>query len=438
MLSVFYEAENISKKGEQSNMLGLHLKKKLNAKSEMENLLNDKDAPKLPKTGEVAKGNVMEIGSNIIYVDLGPAGTGAIYGCGKFEGLSMFQNLKSGDAISATVVDIENEDGFVEMSLKETSFEMVWKELEKKMDEGEIVTTRILEANKGGLMVKIIGIIGFLPASQLSSDYYPRVSDGDKNKILSLLMQTVGKDMKVKIINIDKEEGKLILSEKATKKEKEKERISSLKVGDEVSGEISGIVNFGVFVKFGENLEGLTHISELAWKLIDDPRKFFNIGQKVNCKIIGIDDDRISLSIKALEKDPWEKIDKKYKIKQKVKGEVTKINPFGAFVQLDEDIHGLAHISKVDDSDKIQNMEIGKVYEFEIISIESAEHRLGLKLYVKKKAVKEDKKDEKDAKKKSVKKTDKAEEDEKKSKDVKKDKKVKKVSKKKSDDNDSK
>ena len=424
-------------------MLGL--KKKLSAKSEMENLLNDKIAPKLPKVGEVAKGSVMEIGSNIIYVDLGPVGTGAIYGCGKFEGLSMFNNLKSGDSISATVVDLENEDGYVEMSLKETSFEMVWKELEKKMEEGEIVTTKILEANKGGLMVKIIGIIGFLPASQLSSDYYPRVSDGDKNKILSLLMQTVGKDMKVKIIGIDKDEGKLILSEKATKKEKEKERISSLQIGNEIDGEISGIVNFGVFVKFGENLEGLVHISELAWKLIDDPRKFFNVGQKVNCKIIGIDDDRISLSIKALEKDPWEKIGGKYKIKQKVKGEVTKINPFGAFIQLDKDIHGLAHVSKLDDGSGIKDMEIGKVYEFEIISIESSEHRLGLKPYVQKKAVEKDKKEEdtkkkdakdtKDTKKKSVKKAEKSDEKEniKKKKDEKKDEKVKKVSKKKDD-----
>jgi small subunit ribosomal protein S1 len=419
-------------------MLGL--KKKLSAKSEMEDLLNDKSAPKLPKVGEVAKGNVMEIGSNIIYVDLGPAGTGAIYGCGKFEGLSMFNDLKSGDAISATVVDIENEDGYVEMSLKETSFEMVWKELEKKMEDNEIITTKILEANKGGLMVKIIGIIGFSPASQLSSDYYPRVSDGDKNKILSLLMQTVGKDMKIRIIGIDKDEGKLIVSEKATKKEKEKERISSLQIGNEIDGEISGIVNFGVFVKFGENLEGLVHISELAWKLIDDPKKFFNVGQKVNCKIIGIDDARISLSIKALEKDPWEKIDKKYKIKQKIKGEVTKINPFGAFVQLDEDIHGLAHISKLDDSDGIQNMEVGKVYEFEIISIESTDHRLGLKPCIQKKKTaekdkKEDVKEEKSVKeKKDVKKTEKID----KKKDIKKskDEKVKKASKKKKNNDD--
>lgn len=386
-------------------MLGL--KKKLSAKSEMEDLLNDKNAPKLPKAGEVAKGNVIEIGSNIIYVDLGPAGTGAIYGCGKFEGLSMLKDLKSGDPISAMVVDIENEDGYVEMSLKETGFEMVWKELEKKMEENEIVTTKILEANKGGLMVRILGVTGFLPASQLSSDYYPRVSDGDKNKILSLLMQTVGKDMKVRIIGIDKNEGKLIVSEKATKKEKEKERISSLQVGDKVDGEISGIVDFGVFVKFGENLEGLVHISELAWKLIDDPRKFFNVGQKVSCKIIGIDDARISLSIKALENDPWKKVDEKYKVKQKIKGEITKINPFGVFVQLDEDIHGLAHVSKLDNDNGVQNMEVGKAYEFEIISIESSDHRLGLKPCVQDKKVKEEEK-EKSEDKKEAKKEDKS------------------------------
>jgi ribosomal protein S1 len=393
-------------------MLGL--KNKLATKPEMENLLNDKDAPKLLKVGEVAKGTVIEIGSNIIYIDLGPAGTGAIYGCRKFEGLSMFKDLKSGDSISATVVDIENEDGCVEMSLKETSSEMVWKELEKKMEENEVIVTKILEANKGGLMVKIIGVIGFLPASQLSSDYYPRVSDGDKNKILSLLMQTVGKDMKIRIIGIDKDEGKLIVSEKATKKEKEKERISSLQAGDEVSGEISGIVDFGVFVKFGENLEGLVHISELAWKLIDDPRKFFNVGQKVKCKIIGIDDARISLSIKALEKDPWKKADEKYKVGQKVKGEVTKINPFGVFVQLDKDIHGLAHVSKLDDDSETQNMEVEKVYEFEIISIESSDHRLGLRPYIKEKKVekkdkKEDIKKSKDIKEKKSKKPEKVE-----------------------------
>jgi len=364
----------------------VNLPKKSGKKSEMESLLESEDAPKLPIVGEVIKGNVLEIGSSIIYVDLGPVGTGVIYGYGKFDGLSMMKDLKVGDPISATLVDLENEDGYLEMSLRQTGFDMIWKELERKMEESETVITKVLEANKGGLMVKINGIVGFLPASQLGSEHYPRVSDGDKHKILSLLAQLVGKEVKVKIIGLDRNEGKLIVSEKATKEKEEKEKISKLQVDDIVEGEISGIVDFGAFVKFNKNLEGLVHISELAWKLIDDPRKMFNVGQKVKCRIIGIDASRISLSIKALQDDPWKKVHEKYQVGQKVKGEVTKINPFGAFVQLDKDIHGLVHVSKLAETNKVK-LEAGKIFDFEIISIEPSDHRLGLKLFAEKKPV---------------------------------------------------
>jgi len=359
-------------------------------KSEMERLLNDDSAPELPNVGDSIEGKIIEIGSNVIYVDLGPIGTGVIYGYGKFDGLDILKKIKPNDSIFASVVDVENEDGYIEMSLKQASLDMVWKELERKMEEGEVITTKILEANKGGLMVKINGIVGFLPASQLSSENYPRVSDGDKNRILSLLSQLVGKDMKVKIIGLDKKERKLVVSEKATVEEEEKKKISKLNVGDVMEGEISGIVDFGVFVKFNNNLEGLVHISELAWKLVDDPRKLFNVGQKVKFKIIGLDSSRISLSIKALEEDPWKEVHKKYRVGQKVSGQITKINPFGAFVQLDKDIHGLAHISKLVKEDRIKDLEVGKIYDFEIISIESSDHRLGLKPYVRKKEVKTD------------------------------------------------
>lgn len=376
------------------------LQKKSDKNSEMEDLLNTKDAPAFPKIGENITGDVIEMGSNIIYVDLGPVGTGAIYGYGKFSGLSIFKNLKSGNPISATVVDLENEDGYIEMSLKQTSAEMIWKELEKKMEDKEVITTVVLEANKGGLMVKISGVIGFLPASQLTGEHYPRVSDGDKNKILSLLAQIVGKDVKVRIIGVDRSEGKLIVSEKITKEKEELEKISDLKLGDIIEGEISGIVDFGAFVKFNKSLEGLVHISELAWKLIDNPRKLFNVGQKVKCKIIGIDDSRISLSIKALESDPWNNVDEKYQIGQKVSGEVTKVNPFGAFVQLDKDIHGLVHISKLTKSEDVQDLEIGNTYDFEIILIKPMEHRLGLKPYSEPKKEKKEKAEKKSAEKK--------------------------------------
>lgn len=379
--------------------------KKTDIKSEMEELLNGEEAPKLPKVGETVEGKIIEIGSNIIYVDLSPIGTGAIYGYGKgmFSNLSIFKDIKTGSTISATLVDLENEDGFVEMSLKQTGIELIWKELERKMESNETFLTKIIEANKGGLMVKVNGVIGFLPASQLSSEHYPRVSDGDKNKILSLLSQLVGKELKVRIIVLDKKEGKLIVSEKATKEEEEKAKVATLKVGDVIEGEISGIVDFGAFVKFNNNLEGLVHISELAWKLIDDPRKLFNAGQKVKCKIIGIDNSRISLSIKALEEDPWKEVSRKYKAGQRVRGEVTKVNPFGAFVQLDRDIHGLAHISRFKEKEIGVNLQVGKTYDFEIISIEPADHRLGLKPYSEKREIPKEVKITQDAKEKKEK-----------------------------------
>ena len=409
--------------------------KKTSKVSEMDVLLNDKEAPKFPNVGDIVKGGVIEVGSSIIYIDLGPIGTGVIYGYGKFDGLTMIKELKQGDPISATVTDIENDDGFVEMSLKQTSLEMVWKELEKKMEEKEVIITKVLEANKGGLMIKINNVIGFLPASQLSNENYPRVGDGDKNKILSLLMQLVNKDIKVRIIGLDKNEGKLVVSEKATKTEEEKQKVSKLQVGNIVEGEISGIVNFGAFVKFNDNLEGLVHISELAWKLIDDPRKLFNVGKKVKCKIIGIDDSRISLSIKALERDPWQEVNEKYKVGQKVKGEVTKVNPFGAFIQLDKDIHGLAHISKLAEESGIELLKVGEIYEFDIISIEPFEHRLGLKPRINEKKLQEKKEDGKAKKvkmeKKEEKKTKKADKVEKKDKEAKISKVKEKISKKK-------
>lgn len=405
--------------------------KKTSKVSEMDALLNDKKAPKFPNVGDVVKGDVIEVGSSVIYIDLGPVGTGVVYGYGKFDGLTMIKELKQGDPIFATVSDIENEDGYVEMSLKQTSLEMVWKELEKKMEEKEVIVTKVLEANKGGLMIKINNVIGFLPASQLSSENYPRVGDGDKNKILSLLMQLVSKDIKVRIIGLDKNEGKLVVSEKATKTEEEKQKVSKLQVGNVVEGEISGIVNFGAFVKFNDNLEGLVHISELAWKLIDDPRRLFNVGQKVKCRIIGIDDSRISLSIKALERDPWQEVSEKYKVGQKVKGEVTKVNPFGAFIQLDKDIHGLAHISKLAEESGIELLKVGETYEFDIISIEPSEHRLGLKPIIDEKQPKE--------KKKSKTKNKKEDKEDKKDKEEAKDvKEAKKKSKKDKEDSDSK
>lgn len=361
----------------------------------METLLRQNDFV-MPGAGDLIKGKVITITNNAVYIDLPILKTGIIMGREMKDGMGIIENLKEGDDIEATIVELENEEGYVELSIREAAYEKAWTELERKMKEKESVKTRILEANRGGLMVEVNGIYGFLPVSQLSHEHYPRVEDGDKNKILQLLLKLVNQEINVKVIDVDAEEEKLIVSEKATYEEKEKAIIESFAVGDVVEGIISGVVNFGAFVKFapknkkfdenadGELLEGLVHISELAWQLIEDPHSVVKTGEKVKCKIIDIDGTRVSLSLRALIADPWSKINEKYKVGDVIIGEVTKLNPFGAFVQLDNDIHGLAHVSEILSQVKAKNLadvlEMGKKYSFVILSIESENHRLGLTL----------------------------------------------------------
>jgi len=371
---------------------------KSRGRQEMEDLLNKTDIT-VPAVGDLIKGKVITVTNSAVYLDLGALGTGIIMGREMKDGLGIVENLNEGDEIEATVVELENDEGYVELSIREAAYEKAWGELERKMESRESVNTRILEANRGGLMVEVNGIYGFLPVSQLSHEHYPRVEDGDKNKILQLLLKLVGLEIKVKIIDVDSKDEKLIVSEKATYEEKEREVIGEFKVGDTVSGMVSGVVDFGVFVKFApkgkkieeveekELLEGLVHISELAWQLIEDPHEIIKTGEKVDCKIIDIDGTRVSLSIRALKEDPWTKITEKYQVGKIVPGLVTKINHFGAFVQLDKDIHGLAHVSEVLGQIKVKSLndilEVDKKYDFKILSIEPESHRLGLTLVTK-------------------------------------------------------
>lgn len=364
--------------------------------SVMSQLLDDATI-KYPTAGDVIEGKVIEVGSNAIYLDIDPFGTGIVLGREIKDGLGSGK-LKVGDKVSATITDLENDEGFIELSIREASYEKAWEDLESKRDTQEKVSVKVLSANKGGLLVEINGISGFLPVSQLSSKNYPRVEDGDKNKILTLLKKLVGQELEVRILDADRETEKLIVSEKAAQKEKDKEVISGLQIGDVIEGEISGVVDFGAFVKFfpagkdaaalaeEDKLEGLVHISELAWQLIENPRDLVKVGQKIQAQIIGIDDNKISLSMRALEKDPWSELG--YKIGDVVKGKVHKINHFGAFVYLDKDIHGLAHISEITEMYPGKNIDelikAGENYEWKILSIEPKEHRMGLALVNKK------------------------------------------------------
>lgn len=363
--------------------------------SVMDNLLKNYSFPVLQPEDKI-EGTVVAVDNSAVYVDLGNFGSGIIYGKEVKDGLGdNRKKLEIGSKIVATVVDLENEDGYVELSIREALREVAWNDLLEKKKNREVIKVKILEANKGGILAMVNNISGFMPVSQLTAEHYPRVEDGDKNKIFEILKSFVGTEMSVCVLDAIKEDEKLIVSEKEAYKDKERKFVSEFKKGDVIHGEISGVVDFGAFIKFlppskkdskdeKDLLEGLVHISQLDWKLIDNPRDLVKVGDKVSAKIIDIDEVRISLSMRELKVDPWSVISKEFKVGDIVDGTVNKINHFGAFVYLNSDIHGLSHIS--DFMHKFPGKSIdeiirkGETYAWQIISLEPRQHRLGLRL----------------------------------------------------------
>lgn len=334
----------------------------------------------VPQRNTLLKGVVLSISTNQALIDLGPTGIGLLIGP-EFKGaIDVLGKFKKGDEISGQVLIPENKEGYIELSVKNAAFQTTWEELENKFVANEPLTTEVAEANKGGLLVKFRGISGFMPVSQLASNHYPKVEGGDKGKIVQELKKLIKTSLNAKIIDLNKKEKRIIFSEKAAE-EKMQDFSKKYKKGDIIDGMVSGIVNFGIFVQIEKGVEGLVHISELAWQLIENPGDIIKIGDKVKAQIITLDNNKISLSLKALQQDPWIGIDKKYKKGDEIKGTVTKLNPFGAFVALDKEIHGLCHISEFGIQKKMEEMlEIGKNYSFKILSIDASSHRMALGL----------------------------------------------------------
>jgi small subunit ribosomal protein S1 len=349
---------------------------------EMEKLLADQQFLKIPKPGDVVKAKVLTKSKNEVHLDIDGFRTGVVRGRELCNESTDYSELKPGDETEATVLELENEKGEVELSFRFAGHKKVWDKMSELMKSGEIVMATVNDANKGGLMISVNKIMGFLPVSQLAPEHYPRVPGGEKNKILEKLKTFVGLQLEVKVIDAGEQEEKLIVSEKAAWEEKQKNIISAYKVGDVITGTVSALADFGVFVKF-DNLEGLVHISELAWQRIDHPDDVVKVGQEIKAEIIGVEGSKIFLSMKKLIDDPWKKISEKYNVGQVVEGKVLKINPFGLFVELDPEIHGLAHISELSNK-QIQSpnevANIGDTLKFKIISIEPVDHRLGLSL----------------------------------------------------------
>ena len=288
-----------------------------------------------------------------------------------------------GAVVTAKVVDPENQEGFVELSLAEASKQRTWQELKALQESGEIITMKMTMANTGGLLAEMKDIKAFLPVSQLTSAHYPQVDDGDRGKILESLKKLVGVELKVKIIDANPRTGKLILSEREAATTNVGALLDKYKAGDVIEGIISGVADFGAFIRFADNteIEGLIHISELGHRLIENPKEIVKVNDAIRAKILEIKDGRVSLSLKALQEDPWQKVDAKYKEGEEVMGTVTKFNPFGAFVSLDADIQGLIHVSEFGGIPEMQKkLELGKQYTFAITIVKPQEKRIILKM----------------------------------------------------------
>ncbi len=340
---------------------------------------------KVPKKGALIEGTVVSVDNGDVRIDVSGFITGVVRGPELFAESKEYGNIKVGDIVQATVLEQENESGEMELSFRVAGQQLVWDRMQKWSKDRISVVAKVLAANKGGLLMQVDALTGFMPVSQLSPDNYPRVPGGDKNKILEHLRSFIGREFQVKVIDVNQENDKLIVSEKAVWEDDQKAVLDSYSIGDIIEGEVSALTSFGAFVKFGEGLEGLVHISEIVWQRIDHPRDILKVGQEVKAQIIDLNKSKIYLSMKRLIDDPWKSVKDKYKIDQVVSGEVHKIESFGLMIKLDDQIHGLAHISELSDKqineqEMRDKFEVGKYYDFDVMNIEPAEHRLGLKL----------------------------------------------------------
>ncbi len=350
----------------------------------MDDLLAEQDAAgiKQLETGDVVEGVVSSIRKHELWIDLGVQGVGVVMR----REIGHGQVLEQGQSITVSVIDPELEEGYALLSMRRAAKDRGWDELQRMHEANEIVEISPYDANRGGLLVELEGIRGFLPVSQLAAGHYPRVSGADKDEILQKLNALAGKPLRVRILDVSRKDNKLIFSEKEAVRDDMQARFAKLKVGDEVEGVVTGVIDFGAFVNV-DGIEGLIHISEISWERVEDPRKYVKAGETVKAKIIAIDKDRLSLSLKQMQEDPWLEQVKAFKKGESVEGKVTRITPFGAFVQLSPAVEALVHISEMGgkDGDK-DNIDPEKIFQlnetkkFKVLDIDTEARKIALSL----------------------------------------------------------
>lgn len=354
-----------------------------NATITMDDLLANADAGvKQLTVGEVTTGTVLTLRKHEVLIDLGPQGVGYV----PRREVGFSRALKEGDEVTASVVDTELDNGYSLLSLRKAAKDRGWEEVATKLESGEVIEVSPYDANRGGLLVEYEGVRGFLPVSQLSAEHYPRVGSSDKDEILQRLNSLIGQTLKVRILDSDRKANKLIFSEKEAVKDGLADRLSSLKIGDSVKGVVTGVVDYGAFVNV-EGIEGLVHISEISWERVNNPGDYLKVGQTIEAKIISIDKDRLSLSIKQLSQDPWLDEVEQFKPGSDVEGTVTRITPFGAFVQISPAVEALVHVSELGEGDNADPEKVFTLNErknFTVLDVDKDSRKISLSLGKKK------------------------------------------------------
>lgn len=343
----------------------------------MDELLAGSDIQNL-KTGDVIEGTITSVKKHEVWVDLGPHGVGVVMR----REIGHGQNLEVGQSVTTSVVDPEMDEGFSLLSVRRAAKDRGWDELQRVFDDGEAIEVTPYDANRGGLLVELEGIRGFLPVSQLAAGNYPRVSGADKDEILQKLNALTNKPIRVRILDVSRKDNKLIFSEKEAVKDDTQALFSKLAVGDAVRGLVTGVIDFGAFVNV-QGIEGLIHISEISWERVEDPRDYIKNGDEVEAKIIAIDKDRLSLSLKQMKEDPWLQEVKAFKKGDNVEGKITRITPFGAFVQLSSSVEALVHVSEMSSDDSVDPekvFQLNEKKEFKVLDIDTDSRKIALSL----------------------------------------------------------
>jgi len=363
--------------------------------SELNSFLND-NSNKLKQLsrGDILEGEVVDINNGAVIVDVGYKSEGIVAGRELKSDTLDWTKLKPGDKVLVYVVKPEDDKGQLILSIRRTQQASAWLSLENAKKNNEIVEAVVVESNNGGLIVEIgKGIRGFIPTSQLDAarvyaNGVRQVGKDISSKVQKRLNSLIGEKIKTRIIELDRDKNRIILSEKMVTQardiEKRAETLKKVKEGDVLEGTISGITPFGVFVN-AQGLEGLVHLSEISWDKVEDIGTLYSVGDKVKVMVIGLSDGgkRVAYSIKRLQDDPWAQAISKYKIGDVVDGIVQKVVPYGAFVRIGEGLNGLIHISELSDKlvkDPEDIVKVGQEVKVKILSISSTERHLGLSL----------------------------------------------------------